>query len=138
MMIRSKNYCNSPSMCVLLFVTILNFFLRYLPTIYGRLSSHCRYKLQSCTLGQTHMNVMFTVLNFGQTLKVMFTVLGPFGSSYKVKFGHLSSVILTILDACSPIQPSVHCFAVDHCAMDLFAAKMQKGLVIYELNVPRV
>ena len=35
------------------------------------------------------MKVMFTVLNFGQTHLVTFTVLGHFWSSYKVKFGHL-------------------------------------------------
>ena len=48
---------------------------------------------------------MFTVLNFSQTQKVMFTVLEPFRSSYKVKFGHLYSVILTIL---TEMQQNAH------------------------------
>ena len=44
------------------------------------------------------MKVMFTVLIFGQTRIVTFTVLGHFRSSYKVIFGHLYSIMLTILD----------------------------------------
>ena len=48
---------------------------------------------------------MFTVLNFGPTHMVMFTALGHFQSSYKVKFGHLYSVKLTIL--CSTVKIGV-------------------------------
>ena len=40
---------------------------------------------------------MFTVLIFGQTHIVTFTVLYHFRSSYKVVFSHLYSVMLTIL-----------------------------------------
>ena len=50
------------------------------------------------------MKVMFTVLNFGQTHLVTFTVLGHFRSSYKVKFGHLYSVMLTILKKTSKLH----------------------------------
>ena len=43
------------------------------------------------------MKVMFTVLIYSQTHTVTFTVLYHFWSSYKVVFGHLYSVMLTIL-----------------------------------------
>ena len=64
-----------------------------------------------CTFGQTHVKVMFTVLNFCQTHMVTFTVLRHFRLSYKVKFGYLYSVMLTILIAICP-NMFFFCFSV--------------------------
>ena len=46
---------------------------------------------------QTNMKVTFTVMILGQTHIIMFTVLYHFRSYYKVVFGHLYLVMLTIL-----------------------------------------